>query len=507
MNKKVIIIGSGIGGLVAGAALANKGVEVQVLESHNKFGGYCHNFKRMDFEFVSAVMKIGGDRFKKIIDNLLKEFNAPKISWLEFSETITYKDRIYRIGSLKILNQLKHDYPGEQEGLNRFETIIQKLYACIKAIDDSKQKGTNLSLADLAFIQKYRKSTLVEVIEECITSKDVKTVLLGLVDGKPDSSIFSFVMTVMFAFKGNNMYLPLGGAQTLMDILVDVIHSKNGRIYLKKMAIEILTCKGKAIGVKCLDGSTMFADDIIISSDLYSALQMLPVDLVPKELLKKVEFDWQTSCSSFTVWLGLNKTLDELNIPNLFTNFYFEGSYDLKKNMNQCAEFNLAQLPLFVNTIVSHDSLLTPQKKSQMIIGTTVPTNFMGLWDSYGTVMYKFKKKILAEKLISRVETVLGINLKHHIEIQVEATPKTYFRYTQNRNGACEGFEVTPDYIESRHRVRTSSIIPNLYAASMWSDDGGGVVAVLGYSMKVVDMLLERYQLEPYYFFETNFDF
>ena len=81
MNKKVIIIGSGIGGLVAGAALANKGVEVQVLESHNKFGGYCHNFKRRDFEFVAAVMKIGGNRFKRIVDNLLKSLGAPKISW------------------------------------------------------------------------------------------------------------------------------------------------------------------------------------------------------------------------------------------------------------------------------------------------------------------------------------------------------------------------------------------------------------------------------------------
>ncbi len=507
MNKKVIIIGSGIGGLVAGAALANKGVDVQVLESHNKFGGYCHNFKRKDFEFVAAVMKIGGDRFKRIIDNLLKSFGAPEISWLEFSETIAYKNDEYRLGSLEMLDQLKQDYPQEQEGLSRFINIIQKLYACIKTIDDSKQQGKNLSLADLAFIKKYRKSTLVEVIEEFISSKDVQTVLLGLVDGKPDSSIFSFVMTVMFAFKGTNMYLPLGGAQTLIDALVDVIQSHGSQVHSKKTVVEILTDKGAAVGVKCLDGSTMFADDIIISSDLYSALQMLPNDLMPQGLLKKVEFDWQTSCSSFTVWLGLDKTLEELKIPPLFTNFYFDGSYDLKKNMNQGAVLNLNHLPLFVNTICSLDAKLTPKEQSQLVIGTTVPANFMGLWDAYGTSIYKYKKKKLAEELISRVESILSVNLKEHVVVQMEATPKTYFRYTQNRHGACEGFEVTPDYIESKYRVKSSSIIPNLYAASMWSDDGGGVVAVLGYSMKVVDSFLERYHLEPYEFFESNFEF
>lgn len=507
MNKRVIIIGSGIGGLVAGAALANKGVDVHVLESHNKFGGYCHNFKRRDFEFVAAVMKIGGNRFKKIVDNLLKAFGVPEISWLEFSENIVYKNGNYRLGSLEILDQLKQDYPQEQEGLSRFATIIQKLYECIKVIDDSKQQGKNLSLADLAFIKKYRKSTLVEVIEECISTKDVQTVLLSLVDGKPDSSIFSFVMTVMFAFKGSNMYLPIGGAQTLIDALVDIIQSHGGQVHPKKAVVEILTDEGVAVGVKCLDGSSMVGDDIIISSDLYSAIQMLPVDLMPQNLLKKVEVDWQTSCSSFTVWLGLDKTLEKLKIPTLFTNFYFEGSYDLKKNMNQGAGLNLDHLPLFVNTTSSMDDKLTPKEKSQIVIGTTVPANFMGLWDSYGTAMYKYKKKKLAEELISRVECILGVNIKDHIVVQVEATPKTYFRYTQNRNGACEGFEVTPDYIESKYRVRSSSIIPNLYAASMWSDDGGGVVAVLGYSMKVVDSFLERYHLEPYAFFESNFEF
>ena len=175
--------------------------------------------------------------------------------------------------------------------------------------------------------------------------------------------------------------------------------------------------------------------------------------------------------------------------------------------MNQGTGLNLDHLPLFVNTISSRDAKLTPKEKSQLVIGATVPANFQGLWDSYGTPMYKYRKKKLAEELISRAESILGANIKDHILVQVEATPKTYFRYTQNRNGASEGFEVTPDYIESKYRVRSSSIIPNLYAASMWSDDGGGVVAVLGYSMKVVDSFLERYHLEPYEFFESNFKF
>lgn len=42
--KKVIIIGVGIGGLIAGNLLAKKGHKVTIFESHNMPGGYTAGF-------------------------------------------------------------------------------------------------------------------------------------------------------------------------------------------------------------------------------------------------------------------------------------------------------------------------------------------------------------------------------------------------------------------------------------------------------------------------------
>jgi len=49
--KNVIIIGSGIGGLIAGNLLAKKGHNVTIFESHSMPGGYTAGFYRKGYYF------------------------------------------------------------------------------------------------------------------------------------------------------------------------------------------------------------------------------------------------------------------------------------------------------------------------------------------------------------------------------------------------------------------------------------------------------------------------
>ncbi len=55
-----IVIGSGIGGLAAGAALARHGRRVLLLERHSVPGGLTQTFRRRDWSFATGVHYVGG---------------------------------------------------------------------------------------------------------------------------------------------------------------------------------------------------------------------------------------------------------------------------------------------------------------------------------------------------------------------------------------------------------------------------------------------------------------
>lgn len=68
----VIVIGSGMGGMAAGAALGRVGHKVLLLEQHQTLGGLTHSFARDGFTWDVGVHYLGcmapGDRERALID-------------------------------------------------------------------------------------------------------------------------------------------------------------------------------------------------------------------------------------------------------------------------------------------------------------------------------------------------------------------------------------------------------------------------------------------------------
>ncbi|MCI5122720.1 MAG: FAD-binding protein, partial [Candidatus Electrothrix sp. AUS4] len=125
----VIIIGSGLGGLTAGAKLAKEGKKVFLIEQHSVPGGCATTFKRKDYTMEVGLHAIDGldkqDPKKKIFDDLGVFDNV------QFIKT----DALYRIRNERFdtvipsstqnaIESLTEKYPEESIGIKKFYKTI-----------------------------------------------------------------------------------------------------------------------------------------------------------------------------------------------------------------------------------------------------------------------------------------------------------------------------------------------------------------------------------------------
>ena len=126
-----IIIGSGLGGLTAGATLARFGKKVLVLEQHYIPGGCATNFKRKDF-----IMEVGLHEMNGLHD---KDIKAEVFDLLEVSKSIQFVPvpELFHIKSADVDFTFPHGTASALEVLiHRFPDEAKSIRAYFKLLDD-----------------------------------------------------------------------------------------------------------------------------------------------------------------------------------------------------------------------------------------------------------------------------------------------------------------------------------------------------------------------------------
>ncbi len=125
----VVIVGSGMGGLVAGITLAKEGRSVCILEKNNQFGGNLQTFSRDKTIFDTGVHYLGGlDEGQ----NLYKYFTylgiMDEVEWLRLDEDgfdiISFgddeKSYAHAQGYENFIRVLVKDFPEEEVAIRTY---------------------------------------------------------------------------------------------------------------------------------------------------------------------------------------------------------------------------------------------------------------------------------------------------------------------------------------------------------------------------------------------------
>ena len=116
----VLVIGSGMSGLITAALLAKRGHRVVVLEQHDQAGGSTHTFDEEGFEFDTGLHYVGD-----ILGVILNSATTGTIEWAAtgavVDEVIVRGERIQvRHPKARYLSDLKTRFPKEHAAIDAY---------------------------------------------------------------------------------------------------------------------------------------------------------------------------------------------------------------------------------------------------------------------------------------------------------------------------------------------------------------------------------------------------
>jgi len=477
-----IIIGGGLGGLVCGALLAQKGYKVCLLEQHDIVGGAATCFKRKGGFRCEVGLHEMDDAFgkskKALFDTLglykhLDFIRLPEFYRVKFDdEEFTLPDDVPAAKKT-----LKERFPSETGKIDRYFDTILSIGNELDGLIE--MKWYKLLLFPLFFPTILRNAA--RSAADLTADMDPKLALIlqanvGYYAATAESLGALYHAVAQSGYYSGGGWFVKGGSQTLSDHLAGIIIAHGGEVITSASVTAVRLDRGKACGVTYAkrgeelqrDSRTVVAN----ASPLDVYAHMLPAQYHdPKVDVRTV------SDSLLTVYIGFAKNLRTVYGKRPYSSFFLEGcrtldDYDAKVGGP------LAERAFVFVDYSQIDAGLTPEEQS---FGAICTTDFLKEWRGLDRETYRAKKTEVAEALLTRLEAEYP-GIRDLISFYEVATAATMQRYLRTPGGTAYGFAPTPEQLRSRWPV-PSRTVGNLFFAGAWVMGGGFTPAMLSGQM------------------------
>jgi carotene isomerase len=436
-DADVIVIGSGIGGLVAGALLARYGRRVVVCESHSIAGGAAHGFSRQGFHFDTGPSFFCGlsDRYglnplRQVLDIL--EESVPAIAYdplghyhLPEATLPIYGDRqCYRAEIARITPQGAVEFA-------RLEKRLLALYQALRRIPVPalradwqllplllQRYGTALLqlLPHLRAIQGSVADLMADVADPFVRRLvDLECFLLS---GLKAAGTVAPEMAFMLGERSYSVIdYPLGGSPAIAQALVRGLQKWGGQIHLGKHIEQIWLDGGQVRGVYLRGGGQLTAPVVISNATLWDTYGKLlkPQDL-PSSYRQRA---MATPAIDSFMHLHLGIRADGLEGLTGHHVVLHDGQVDLTAPGNTC----MISIPSV------WDASLAPTGHHVIHAYTLEPA---AGWRRDAD--YPLRKQERAQPLFRALERIIP-DLRQRIVLQQIGTPLTHAHYLRRHQG------------------------------------------------------------------------
>lgn len=480
MNQKIIIIGGGISGLVAGIYAREAGFEAEIYERHTVAGGECTGWDRQGYHIDNCIHWMIGTSPGSDLYRLWETVGA-----VGNGIRIHHFDRMYtsELGGERVT--LWQDIDRTEEELLKLSpkdaVWIRKLMKSCRAAKKvqipAKQppehtgavEGMRMLFSMGAALKLFREYAGMDTMD--LMNRFSHPLIRCMISDfcTPESLAGSFPMAYG-NFAGGDGGIPEGGSRAMAGRMKQKFEKLGGRIFTGKGAERILLensgRKGSfhAAGILLEDGTKVTGDYVVPACDMSVTFgRLLPDHFMPPLLREMYE-----NRSAYPVY-------------NTFqTAFSLDSGENLigPEVILDCSKLRTVPVMRDRLTVKAYDYEPGFAPAGRQIVQTLMggPETNYGEWKALyqDAEQYKQKKLEMAGKIRSLLEERFPA-CRGKLKLLDAWTPMTYERYLNAYKGFYQAFTITKNSAKRPYPKALLEKVDNVVLAGQWLNPPGGL--------------------------------
>lgn len=472
----VVIVGSGVGGLVCGNYLVKQGLRTLIAEQHYFIGGCCSFYRRHGFVFDVGVHYLGCLRDGGFMRRVLGELGVLErleIRRIDPTDLVIFPDRRVYLWNdhERTLAELQEQFPHEAHALRKWFVLL-----CEEDL--------------LVLAAKTRGCSFRQLLDAHFTDHRLKAVFITFLGnlGLPSSHLAGIAGLILFRdYLLDGGYYPIGGTHRFPEVLRQRFEEQGGELRTRCAVAHIDVRGGQVRGVRLQNGTEIACRAVVSNADARQTfLRLIGLEQTPVAIRRALG-RLTASVSAFIVYLGLRKS--ETPVGDC-SNIWICRTYDIDRVYYQNfvrREVNVEDFLFCSFPSVTEPNLAPPGYETAHLL-VLAPTKDEAYWNAH--------QKTYSQRMIELAKQVRP-NIEKDVVIREPATPFTVERYTRNLGGSIYGWASLSDPWNSDelNELPEQTGIEGLYLAGHWvtkPTGQGGLTMVTYAGRRAAQLIVKR---------------
>ncbi len=511
-NWDAIVIGSGMGGMAAAAALSKVGHKVLLLEQYHTLGGLTHSFSREGFTWDAGIHYLSGiapgDRMRDILDWLS---DTP----IEFTPMGAVYDNLH-IGDAAPLALSRPFEAQERDFKDRFPDEAQAIEAWTAALREGREAiyqtvfpsrampelvGAAMRWWNGRAIERWCKRTTQQVIDEITDNPELAAAFAAQWfdhGGRPSKASFGMHALISASYLESGAWYPVGGGAAFAEHILPTIAAGGGEARAGVRVETLVFENDRIAGVRTEGGAEFLADAVISDIGARETVNnLLPADCGHRDWIEEIR-SLPVSIAHFSLFMGFEGDVEDAGATRSNHWIYPTGKVDVVWT-------DAPDSPppgMFVSFAsvkdTGHDPGPSHRYAGEVVAWTdwSVVEKWAGMDPGARGDDYRSFKARVADAMFAQFEAYFP-ELARLVVFRDLSTPLSTAAITGHHRGGFYGIDVTPERVTSG-ALQARTPVAGLYLAgqdvaspgipgALW----GGLLAAASVDPKVFQQLPE----------------